>query len=153
MPLPIPDNDGYRIPKEEVVISVVRAILGEAMTIRSQTLFHRLVMTKLKEQDGGRFKLSPRRLRRISAKLDDVYLVIHCREGGSRSRRTRCPVCGTSMQDIKNSTLYGWTVSTGKFCPVCHYWTGTRERIPTRYVFTIEKEKYTGDTINGREPE
>ncbi|MBN1390220.1 MAG: hypothetical protein JXA22_06225 [Candidatus Thermoplasmatota archaeon] len=152
MPSPMPDADGYRIPREEVVITAVRGILNEAMTIRSQTLFHRLIMARLKEMGLDRFKLSPRRLRRISAKMEEVYLVIHCREGARRSRRTRCPVCGTGMQDIKNSTLYGWTVSTGKFCPVCHYWTGTRERIPTRYVFTIEKEKYQDDAINGREP-
>ena len=149
MPSPGPRDNGYSIPKEEIVIEAVMSILNEAMTIRSQTLFHRLVIGRLREMGLGRFKLSPRRLRRITARLDEVDLLIHCREGPRRSRRTRCPVCGTSMEDIKNSTLYGWTVSTGKACPVCNYWTGTRERIPTRYVFTVEKDRYLGETMNG----
>jgi len=150
MPSPGPRNNGYRIPKEEVVVEAVNSILNEAMTIRSQTLFHKLVISKLREMGIGRFKLSPRRLRRITAKLKGVDLLIHCREGPRRSKRVKCPVCGTGMEEIKNSTLYGWTVSTGKVCPVCNYWTGSRERIPTRYVFTKEKEKYLGDTMNGK---
>ena len=147
MPSPGSRNKGYSIPKEEVVIEAVRSILSEAMTIRSQTLFHRLVMTKLREMGVVKFKLSPQRLRRITAKLDEVDLLIHCREGKRKSNRVRCPVCGTSMDEIKNSTLYGWTVSTGRACPTCSYWSGSRERVPTRYVFTVEKEKYLGETI------
>ena len=148
MPSPGSRNKGYTIPKEEIVIAAVRSILTEAMTVRSQTLFHRLVVNKLREIGLRRFKLSPRRLRRITAKLDEVDLLIHCREGKRRTNRTRCPVCGTVMDDIRNSTLYGWTVSTGRACPVCSYWSGNRERVPTRYVFTVEKEKYLGETIN-----
>jgi hypothetical protein len=148
MPSPGSRNNGYSIPKEEVVVEAVREILSEAMTVRSQTLFHRLILTKLKEMGLKRFKLSPKRLRRITAKLEEVDLLIHCRDGKKGSPRTKCPVCGTVMEEIKNSTLYGWTVSTGKACPVCSYWTGSRERIPTRYVFTVEKDKYLGETIN-----
>lgn len=148
MPSPGSRNNGYIIPKEEVVVEAVRTILNEAMTVRSQTLFHKLVIMKLKEMGLQKFKLSPQRLRRITAKLEEVDLLIHCREGKRRSRRSRCPVCGTMMDEIKNSTLYGWTVSTGKACSVCSYWTGNRERVPTRYIFTVEKDKYVGETLN-----
>ncbi|MBN1540167.1 MAG: hypothetical protein JW939_08495 [Candidatus Thermoplasmatota archaeon] len=140
----------YTIPREEVVIEAVMDILNEAMTIRSQTLFHRLVKAKMREMGLRRFRLSPRRLRMITAKLDNVDLLIYCREGERRSRRSMCPVCGASMIDIRNSTLYGWEVSTGKACKTCSYWTGARERIPTRYVFTLEKERYLGETMEAK---
>lgn len=140
-------GNGYSIPTESMVESVIAEILGYAQTVRSQTLFHKLVLGKLKEKDGGSYRLSARRLRRIAARMDNVDLIIHCREGMRSSRKNICPVCGVAMGDIKNSTLYGWTVSTGKYCSVCSYWYGTRERIPTRYVFTLEKERYLGEKM------
>ena len=132
----------YRIPSVDLVEKTIMSILNEAFTIRSQTLFHRLVISRIKETEGKGFKLSPRRLRKVAAQMEDVDLIIHCREGDRASNRTICPVCGTNMTDIKNSTLYGWTVATGKACQTCSYWSGSRIRIPKRYVFTVEKERY-----------
>ncbi|MFW3145481.1 MAG: hypothetical protein ACMUIE_01555 [Thermoplasmatota archaeon] len=140
-------GNGYRIPAESTVASVITEILEDALTVRSQTRFHKLVLGRLKERNGGKFRLSAERLRRIAARMENVDLIIHCREGSRTSRKSICPVCGIAMGDIKNSTLYGWTVSTGKYCSVCGYWTGTHERIPTRYVFTVEKERYLGEKM------
>ena len=139
----------YRIPSKDLVEDAVMNVLNEAYTIRSQTLFHRLVLTRLKNMDGENYRLSAERLRRIAAGLDDIDLIIHCREGERMNRRKICPVCGTRMENIQNSTLYGWKVNTGKTCPTCSYWTGTRRRIPIRYVFTIEKEKYLDENLEG----
>lgn len=126
-------------------------IMNEAMTVRSQTRFHRLVLSKLKEITQGDVRLSAVRLRRVAAKMVNVDLIIHCREGKRKNRRLKCPVCLTPMDDIKNSTLYGWTVATGKSCPTCSYWTGPKQRIPIRYVFTIEKENYIGERLKGKD--
>ena len=137
----------YRIPREEAIREVISEILKDAMTIRSQVKFHGLVLYKLQERLGADVRLSEQRLRRISAQTKGVDLIIHCREGERRTQGATCPVCGSRMDDIKNSTLYGWTVSTGKFCPICHYWTGPRARIPTRYVFTVEKGRHLGERM------
>jgi hypothetical protein len=137
----------FRIPKRTVVEEAIRSIMDEAFTIRSQTLFHRLVKMRLKDMIEGKFRLSARRIRHIAANMEDVDLIIHCRDGNERAAPTICPVCGTRMNDIKNSTLYGWTVQTGRACPVCSYWTGKKRRIPTRYVFTVEKENYIGEKM------
>lgn len=140
----------YRIPEAELVREAIRSILDEAYTVRSQTLFRKLVLSRLQEMDGDRFKISPVRLRRIAANMKDVELIVHCREGERSATRINCPVCGSRMTDIKNSTLYGWTVPSGKTCPVCSYWYGSRIRIPTRYVFTVEKERYLNETMEGK---
>ena len=137
----------FRIPSNSRVEDIIGSIMQEALTVRSQTLFHKLVLLKLKENDGIPFRLSAKRLRRIAANMKDIDLIIHCRVGKRSSNMVNCPVCGSKMGDIKNSTLYGWTVQTGKACPVCSYWTGKKKRIPTRYVFTTEKEKYLGEKM------
>jgi hypothetical protein len=144
---PIPS---YRVPGVELVEEAIRSILDEAFTVRSQRLFRRLVMSKLKDMDGDGFKISPVRLRRIAARMEDVDLIVHCREGERAPNRSICPVCGSRMKDIKNSTLYGWTVPSGKACTTCSYWFGSRNRIPTRYVFTVEKERYLLENRDGK---
>jgi len=142
-PVPEAGETGYSIPSEEMVRQTILKVLEGNVTISSQTRFHSLILSHLKNVNGGkRFRLSARRLRRISAVMDNVDLIIHCREGKTTFRGSRCPVCGSEMIDIKNQTLYGWTISTGKHCETCHYWSGKKKRIPVRYVFTIEKENY-----------
>jgi len=144
---PVERAMSYSIPSEKEVSEALLEVLNVSLTVRSQTLLHRLVLVKLRERADRPVVLSEQRLRRIAANLKGVDLIIHCREGARGSQRVRCPVCGTMMEKVKNATLYGWTVSTGKTCPVCHYWTGSRERIPIRYVFTIEKGRYLGERM------
>ena len=141
----------YRLPSRDAVKEAIGAILEDAKTVRSQTLFHRLVEGRLRKDSGPNIRISQRRMRRIAATMDGVHLLILCRESERRSRRSICPVCGTEMRPVKNSTLYGWTVATGKACPACRYWTGKRERVPIRYVFTIDLDGYGRSFTEERE--
>ena len=134
---------GYFIPREETITEIIEEVLDGNVTISSQRRLHSLIMGNLRERNGGeKYRLSARRLRRIAATMDSVDLIIHCREGKRKYRGKSCPVCGSDMESVKNATLYGWTVSTGKICNTCGYWTGKKRRIPVRYVFTTEKESY-----------
>jgi hypothetical protein len=138
-----PRDRGYSIPREDLIKGIIHRIMDGNVTVSSQRRFHSLIMKELEKTDGDvDYRLSPKRLRRIASSMDSVDLIIHCREGKRRYRGKNCPVCGAPLDSIKNSTLYGWTVSTGKVCDRCGYWTGKRRRIPIRYVFTTEKESY-----------
>lgn len=137
-------SDGYRIPREGAVREILYSVMKDNVTIRSQALLHRLIEKRLGEIDpGARFKLSPERLRRIAATMQGVKMMIHCRESEEPFSGTRCPVCASQMRHIRNQTLYGWTVNTGRVCPICGFWTGSKLRKPVRYVFI-----YQGDPGN-----
>jgi hypothetical protein len=130
----------YRIPDEKMVQTIVHQVMKDNGIIRSQTLLHRLIKDKLKEMDADvSLKIAPQRLRRIAAGMPGMKMMIYCRESNEVWKGNRCPVCGSSMQTIRNQTLYGWTVNTGKFCPKCNYWTGGRMRKPVRYVFMLDE--------------
>jgi C4-type Zn-finger protein len=53
---------------------------------------------------------------------------------------TKCPVCGGSLKNVKNLTIYGGKVTIEFSCKNCGYWTGKKKRIPTRYVFHLKKK-------------
>jgi hypothetical protein len=141
-------RSGYSIPGEDTVREAVLDIMDGNVTIRSQRRFIGLVLSWLKGRNRD-YRLSAERLRRIAARMDEIDMIIHCRESGKAYRGSRCLVCGSAMDSIKNATLYGWTVSTGKICQTCGYWTGVKKRVPIRYVFTTEKESY----LNGESGE
>jgi len=136
------EHPEFRIPGQGLVEKLLLDILKDHVTIRSQTLLHRLIEKRLAESyPDDPFRLSAMRIRRIAAGMDEVRLVIHCRESDRTFKGMRCPVCGSEMANIRNQTLYGWTVNTGKLCDSCGYWTGKRLRVPTRYVFVHDPQR------------
>ena len=134
--------EGFRIPKARDVRAAVLEVMREMGCIDSIVLLRELVLDKLRESDD-RYALSPRRLRKIMARMEELTIVISTSESRDMTRRlggdkalvklTRCPVCGSKLKPIRNQTLYGWIVVIEKKCPVCGYWTGTRIRKPYRY--------------------
>jgi hypothetical protein len=143
-------SDGYRIPPERSVREILFSVMKDHVTVRSQSLLHKLIMKRLDDiEHGARFKLSPERLRRIAATMVGVKMMIHCRESEEPFSGTRCPVCASEMRHIRNQTLYGWTVNTGRVCPVCGFWTGPKLRKPVRYVFIYQGDPGGNDRPPG----
>lgn len=143
-------SDRYKIPREGAVRDILYSVMKDHVTIRSQTLLHKLIEARLQElEPGEHFKLSPERLRRIAATMQGIKMMIHCRESEEPFTGTRCPVCASQMRPIRNQTLYGWTVNTGKLCPICGFWTGSRLRKPVRYVFIYQGDGGSSDTLQG----
>lgn len=60
---------------------------------------------------------------------------IHARESDKKTSARDCPVCGGKTFKLKNETVYGGTVTVGYKCKTCGFWTGLKQRVPTRYVF------------------
>lgn len=126
---------GYKIPEDARVVAAIRAALLRHGIVNSQRKLTRLVLRELRREDPG-FAVGEERIRRLAIKEDLATLAIHCRDSELRTTAGNCPVCGARMKRVRNTTVYGGTVTLGYSCPRCHYWTGVHQRIPVRYVFT-----------------
>ncbi|RLF48803.1 MAG: hypothetical protein DRN20_03750 [Thermoplasmata archaeon] len=125
----------YRIPGEDIVVDALTKVLKEAGAINSQRLLREIVLNEIRKIDPS-FRLSEKRLRMIAINSGVANVDIHCRESEKRAKMSRCPVCGSKLYPVKNKTIFGGTVTVGKECRVCGYWTGIKTRMPMRYVFT-----------------
>jgi hypothetical protein len=130
----------YHIPSEEQIKVVLEKILKKFRTVHSQNKLKKLIIKELNTKKK-KFGVTGKRLRNIAINSDFVKLEIHSREGDPKKLMTRCPVCGITLKRVKNLTIWGGEVTIEFNCKKCGYWTGKKKRIPTRYVFHLNKKK------------
>ncbi len=129
----------YEIPEEEEVKRIILKILHMRGVVESQAELHREVMKHL-ERKNKNYRLSGRRMRIIALNSGHVGIEIRYRLTDKEVESFEiCPVCGSKMVKISNSTLDGSRVIIGFRCTGCPYWTGKRLRVPVRYVFRYKK--------------
>jgi len=128
----------YHIPSDEKVKKAVIEVFKKYRTISSQRKLKKLVEKELKTKKK-QYNVSGSRLRNIVLKNDIAKVEIHSREGDPHKVLNKCPVCDSSLNRVKNLTVYGGEVTIEFRCPHCGYWTGKKKRIPTLYVFHLKK--------------
>jgi hypothetical protein len=131
----------YRIPKDEILVEAIKAALTDQAMVISQNKLTRLVKAKLRDVDPE-YTASERRIRRLAMIKRLAKVDIECRDTTEKSRATRCPVCGSKMSRIQNETIFGGKVTLGYKCRSCAYWTGIKRRVPVRYVFYGDENRY-----------
>lgn len=124
----------YRIPGENEVARAVSYVLSRYGTVRSQKELARMVLKVLKNSDK-RYRVSGTRVRKIALKYGLAHITVETREAKATDMDIHCPVCGNPMEEIKNRTLDGKTVTIGYTCPVCSYHSKTIPGRPKRYIF------------------
>ena len=127
----------YKVPKADALSEAIKDVLKDQTTVISQNRFAQLVNQYLKRIDAD-FTASEERIRRVTLLNNLAKVEIETREADERSKKARCPVCGSKTERIQNETIFGGTVTLGYKCRSCGYWTGLRRRIPTRYIFYNE---------------
>lgn len=125
----------YRLPSKEEVEHAIAAVLRREKKLPSESRFLSLVRRELKRKDTD-YTISHERLRRIALCSGLCKVTIHTREAPTGRVMSRCPVCNTKVNPVKNETIFGGTVTLGFECPFCGYWTGMKRRVPQRYVFS-----------------
>jgi hypothetical protein len=128
----------YHIPSETQVITVLNKVLKKYRTVNSQNKLTQIVNEELKKKKK-KFSISGARLRNIAIKSEFIRLEIHTREGDPKKILFKCPVCNSALKKVKNLTIWGGEVTIEFRCPICGYWTGKKKRIPSRYVFHLNK--------------
>lgn len=129
---------GYHIPSDKQVINALKRIFAKNHTVRSQRELKELTEKELSTKKK-QYGVSGKRLRKLAVQSSFISLEIHSHEGDPQKILTKCPVCGMTLNRVKNLTIWGGEVTIEFLCPRCKYWTGKRKRVPSRYVFHSKK--------------
>jgi len=119
---------------DAAIMDAARRVLASAKSIVSQREMHTQVLRELR-QSNSKAGVTAQRVRRVLATQPFVRLELRARKGPKEKVLTRCPVCSTRLERVKNQTLFGGEVTLTLRCPACSYWTGKDKRIPTLYIF------------------
>jgi C4-type Zn-finger protein len=131
----------YKIPSDEQVIEALREVFGKRRVVTSQRALKKLVDKEIRAMlsEGSKkveYKVGETRLRDLVLRSAVAELEIHCRETTRKTSLGKCPVCKSKLKRVKNLTVFGGSVTLGYQCKTCGYWTGLKQRVPTKYVFT-----------------
>jgi hypothetical protein len=125
----------FRRPPPEAVATAALDLLRRRRGVPpNQAELARAIGPKLRD-DLPEAALGGRRLRRILLKTPGVRVDVTYAERGRGVPPRVCPVCGGSLDPIRNTTLDGPGVELGARCRACGYWTHLKRRVPVRYSF------------------
>jgi uncharacterized protein with PIN domain len=127
----------YHIPSDEEILGAVKKVFQKYHTVPSQHKLKILIEKELQTKKK-QFHISEPRLRKLVLKSNFVQAEIHTRDGNPDKILHRCPVCGGSLNRVKNQTIYGGEVTLEFRCSLCGYWTGKKKKIPTLYIFHLK---------------
>ncbi len=130
---------GYRVPSDERVVEAIRETLVRHPFVESQSALGSLVRSVLQEEDDA-FRVSDARVRRLA--VEEGLARVRVRTGTTgEAPREACPVCGASLDAVRNRTLEGGQTVVGVECPRCPYSAGARHEVPLRYEFVRGDEE------------
>ena len=127
----------YRIPSDEKLAEAVFVVMYRNQQVVSQKEMAALVLREL-EKDGGEYRVSGERIRRLIVNKDMAQLAIDYNESDSELPDV-CPVCRNPLTSVKNSTLDGGTIEIMRKCTRCPFSVGSVNRTPGRYTFIRKK--------------
>jgi hypothetical protein len=135
-PRSAPPPPKFRRPAtDQIARAARRAVRGGKASFPSLAAFRTAVVEEIRRDDplaavGGR------RLRRLLFSVPGVRLTVHYTERPDGPLPEACPVCGATLEPIRNRTLDGEVVVLGRDCPRCSYWTHGARRVPVRYTIS-----------------
>lgn len=123
----------YRIPSEEEVVKAIDNVMVRNPHVRSQTELYSLVSTELLCMDEG-YRISGSRIRRIGIRHGLFTISISYARSSRRHAGDGCPVCGNTLESVRNRTLDWDTVEMRRVCRECGYSARSDAEKPARYV-------------------
>lgn len=124
----------YKIATEDMAVVAIRNVFAKHRTVPSQRMLKVLVDREL-EVGGEPYRIAEVRLRKLTLEKGIASVEIDYRESDRKRAFSLCPVCGGKLSRSRNMTVFGGTVTLGYRCPSCRYNTGTKRRVPVRYIF------------------
>jgi hypothetical protein len=126
----------FRRPDAELIRRAARRVVrGGRAYFPSQSSFRNALIAQLRK-DEPLATIGGNRLRRLLVGLPGVRVQVRYTERPNQAPPEVCPVCGSALEPIRNRTLTGETVTLGRRCRKCEYWTHLARRVPIRYTFS-----------------
>jgi len=100
----------YHIPSDDDILGAMKKVFQEYHTVSSQHKLKKFVEKELQTKKKH-FHVSEPRLRTLVLNSGLVQVEIHTKEGDPDKILHKCPVCGGSLQRVKNQTIYGGEVT------------------------------------------
>ena len=120
-----------RIPKDEVLVFVIRDVMQKKREINSLTEFSSLVNRRLKRVDP-KLAVSGKRLRQIFVKTPGTKLVVETKKG---RKVKKCPACYSGLKSTHTKNLKGKKVLYKMKCNKCGFSAVNGKFKPRRYRF------------------
>ncbi|MEM5811426.1 MAG: hypothetical protein QXG91_01660 [Candidatus Aenigmatarchaeota archaeon] len=121
-------------PKEEKVMEIIKRIVSSRLMVDSLEKLYFFVLEELKKEDKE-YSISPQRIKKIVMKMDEINIKVKTRESASIRKINECPVCKSSLEEIKTKNLANKDVVIGYKCSKCGYISDLKSFAPMRYVF------------------
>jgi len=124
----------HKIPKEDFVYQIVRAIVRKRGFIETQRDLGECVQKRLK-QFNEEFVISPTRCREIAVEIPNVQVKTKTRKSSRKEILKKCPVCESRLDKIYGTNLKGKKVHMGYECHNCGFSSDLTSTTPMKYTF------------------
>ncbi len=127
-----------KIPSKDKVSVVIKAVMDSRIKVESQQELARLVLNRLRREDKN-FTLSPIRVKRIALKIPEVEVKAKTKKAIRLQRIDKCPICESSIEELKVKNLLNQFVTIGFRCTDCSYESDLEAFMPMKYEFVFRK--------------
>ena len=132
------------IASDEAIASAVRNVLNRTVRIESQRELADRVLNELRRNDPE-VRAGAVRIRKVAVTSGAAKLEIAYRESERSGLPDVCPVCGSGMSPVSNTTLDGDLIEIKRSCSVCPYTVGRKMLVPGKYAFVRTANKNLSD--------
>lgn len=127
-----------KIPREKIVIEVIKSVIEKRGAVQSQDDLGFLVLKKLRESDSD-FVISPQRVKKIVLKIPNIEIKAKTKRVPKMKTLEECPACNKKVKKIFGRNLLNKKIHIGYVCERCGYTTDLEAFMPMKYLFVLKK--------------
>jgi len=129
-----------KIPRSDLVISIIKEVLKRRRVVQSQEDLCFLVLDMLKKIDKN-YVLSPKRTKNLVIKIPNIVIKAKTKRIPKMTKLERCPVCNKKVDKIYGKNLLNKKIHIGYVCGRCGYTTDLESFMPMKYLFLLKNKR------------
>ncbi|MEM7821274.1 MAG: hypothetical protein QXX38_00425 [Candidatus Aenigmatarchaeota archaeon] len=129
-----------KIPPASRVAEEIKNVIRSRIRVDTQEELCNLVLRRLKKENKE-YILSPIRVKRIALLLPEVEVKAKTKKTIKLQKIEKCPICDSSIEEIKVKNLMKKDIIIGYKCTKCSYQSDLEAFMPMKYIFIL-KQRY-----------